>query len=401
LRAVEGHLSMEPLDYDVYLSYREESGGDLARLVATGLAGRGFRVFDGGRRTDVGAGREDILKTIEDIPDFVLLLTPGCLDACADQRDPMRADIVQALQTQRNLVPVAVHEYEHPATLPRDLARLRARPTVAYNRSRSNESVARIAHRLSSDATVDERHMMHGAKRMFVGAGLILLVVLATIAIRTLPGMIARYRASRPLAPMVLYWSAFGQRPVAGGWVEFPVRDRSPMLAGDQFRLAFSPSADGYAYAVVKDLRGNISMLFPPRALKGGSRVRAGQLYSAPADGSWWTPDEGVGVDRLYVFVSYDSIENLESLTDEREESSAERQALLDSTIDGLLDGSHGLTPLRVRTRAGRRVLGSLDVRPTTLTASVTLGGARVTHPLVSERGLLSAMIEMRVGPAR
>jgi Domain of unknown function (DUF4384) len=385
---------MDPVEYDVYVSYREPSGADLARQVSEGLARRGFRLFP-----LRGAASGGAVPPIVEIPDFVLLLTPTCLEACADENDPMRAEIAEALRTERNVVPVAVRGYEHPPTLPPDIAAVRQRPTVPFSATRATESVARIAHRLSSDATVDERHLMRDARRIFTAVGLLLLVLAAIAAVRTLPGMLTRYLGSRPLAPMTLYWSAFAERATPDRWVEVTVKDGSPMLAGDQFRLAFAVTGAGRAYVVGKDLRGQISVLFPRRGIKNASLVTAGQVYSAPGDGTWWAPDEGVGVDRIYVFASYDSIENLESLMDEREESPAERRALLDSTVEGLLDGKHGAEPLRIRTRSGRPVLRSLQAPPMLLTAPVTLaGGTRVTHTLTEERGLLSAMVEISVG---
>ena len=389
---------MDPVEYDVYISYREQSAADLARLASEGLARRGFRVFP-----LRGEAPDSVARAIEEIPDFVLLLTPNCLEACADENDPMRADIAEALRTERNIVPVAVRGYEHPATLPADLGGLRRRHLVPYSSTRAEESIARIAHRLSSDATVDERHMMRDARRIFTAVGLLLLALVAIAAVRTLPGMLTRYLGSRPLSPMTLYWSAFAQRATADTWVEVGVRDGSPMLAGDQFRVAFAVSGEGRAYVVCRDLRGQISVLYPVRrGLKNASQVSAGRVYSASGEGSWWAPDEGVGVDRLYVFASYDPIENLESLMDDREESPAERQALLDSTVEGLLDGKHGAEPLRIRTRAGRPVLRSLQAPPMRLTSSATLeSGGSVTHRLNEERGLLSAMVEIRVGPNR
>ncbi len=392
---------MDPVEHDVYVSHRGPAGAELARSIAAGLTARGFKVFVGGGTTaEAGAGAA-APKTLDEIPDFVLLLTPGCLDACMEEGDPLRAEIAQALRTERNIVPVAVRGYEHPPALPPDLAALRARSIVPFSVTRSAESVARIAHRLSSDASVDERHLMRDAKRVFTAVGLLLVVLLAIAAIRTVPGLIRNYLASRPLVPMTLYWSAFGQRAEANRWMEVAVKDGRPMQAGDQFRLAFSVNADGRAYVLAKDLRGQLSVLFPAnRGMKNASTVRAGQLYTVPADGTWWAPDEGVGVDTLYVFASYDPIENLEALVDEREESPAERQSMLDSTVEGLLDGKHGGEPLRIRTRSGRPVLRSLVERPRSITSRATLSdGTSVTHTLAEERGLLSAMAELRIGP--
>lgn len=423
---------MDPIEYDVYIGYREPSGRELAGVLSEGLARRGFRVFPGrAQATDVGQAGEatpqrgrdagalageapperrqtsgaeagDVLQAIDEIPDFVLVLTPHALDASAiDEHDTLRAEIAHAIETERNIVPVVARGYEHPVTLPPDLVRLRARHPVRFSDIRRGESIARVAHRLSSDASVDDRHMMRDAKRIGVAVGLLLVILLVIAAVRTLPGMLMTYLSSRPLAPMTLYWSAFGERPAGNGWTELAIKDGSPIVAGDQFRFVFSTNADGYAYVLSRDLRGQITVFFPGRLLKGGSRVRAGQIYTAPLGGGWWSEDEGVGADRLYVFASYDSIENLESLSDNREESPAERQALLDSTIEGLLDGKHGSTPSRVRTRTGRRVYRNLDFRPAQLTASAMLGnGVSVTHMLNAEQGLLSAMVEIRVGPS-
>lgn len=391
---------MEPVEYDVYISYRDSSGADLARIVSDGLQRRGFRVLPD--RRSAGSEADRFRDAIENAPDFVLLLTPNCLDACSDERDAMRAEIAHALQAERNIVPVVVRGYEHPRTLPADIVRLRTRQPVQYNQARGNESIARIAHRLSSDATVDDRHVMRSARRIGTGVALLLLALAAVAAVQALPGMVRRYLDSRPLAPMTLSWSAFGQRLANGRWTELAVRDGSPMAAGDEFRVVFSTSADGYAYVLTRDVRGEISILFPGRALKNASRVRAGELHVAPADGGWWEFDQGAGPDRIYVVASYDPVENLESLADEREDSADARQSLLDSTIAGLLDGRHGSAGSRVYTRRGRLIRRSLAALPPLLTASATLGsGATIAHTLTREQGLLSAMAEIRVGPAR
>jgi len=392
---------MKPIEYDVYVSYREPSGSDLAKLVSAGLTRRGFRVFFDGR-VPGSAPVERLLKIIEATPDFVLLLTPNSLDQCADEGDRMRIEIAHALKTDRNVVPVFVPGYVRPpaSALPPDLASFDRRQGVSYAPRAKDESIARIAHRLSSDATVDERHMMRQATWIGSIAGLVLLAVIAIAVARAVPRMLARRIDTRPLPPLVLYWSGFGQRLDNGRWVEFTVQDGGRMVSGDQFRLVFSPSGDGFAYVLSKDLRGEIAVLFPAHALAAENRVRTGELYQAPVDGGWVTLDGQAGVDTVYVVASYDPIENLESLVEEHyEESSPQaRQALLESTIAGLLDGRHGAAGTRIRTRHGRPIVESFEVRPSQLTASTMLAsGVRVTHGLTAQPGLLSAVSEIQV----
>jgi hypothetical protein len=390
---------MEPIEYDVYISYREPSGSDLAKTVSAGLARRGFHVFPG----PGGATDESLRTIIEDTPDFVLLLTPHSLDRCADEGDRMRLEIAHAIRTERNLVPVSAPGFVRPQdeALPADIASFDRRGGVPYSVRASEESIARIAHRLSSDAAVDERHVMREAKWVGSFVGLVLLALVAIAVASVASKMFGPRIDVRPLPPLSLYWSAFGQRFDAGRWTECAVQDGSRLVSGDQVRVMFSASADGYAYVLSKDLRGEVKVLFPSAALAAASRVRLGQVYQAPADGSWLRLEDQAGLDTLYVVASYDPIENLEAIVEERDEeaSATARPALLESTLAGLLDGRHGATSVRVRTRRGRPIAESnVEVAPRLLTATTTLAsGVQVTHSLTAQPGLLSAMSEIRV----
>jgi hypothetical protein len=393
---------MQPDEYDVVICYDEQPGSDMPHVVAAGLARRGFRVFDAGHSPVETDGRR--LEIIGETPDLVVILTRDSLDRLRSRAGRMHDDLSHALATDRNIVPVY-----GPGVTPAgegDIAPgfewLQKRQPVTFSARAGEQSVAHVAQRLSSHATVDDRKMFREAKWIgsFVGVVLVALVAIAAVGIAS--RMLVRRIDVRPLPPLVLRWSAFVQRNDNGRWREVVVRDGGPMSAGDQLRLAFSPSADGYAYVFGRDLRGEVHVLFPSRALKAESRVVAGRVYEAPADGSWLPADEASGIERIYVIASYDPIENLESLLDDREESAAERQALLDSTVEGLLDGKHGGEPLRIRTRAGRQIVRALDPGSSALTASAILeSGASVTHTLNQERGLLSAMVELRLAPGK
>lgn len=390
---------MEPIEYDVYISYREPSGSDLAKTVSAGLARRGFRVFPG----PGGATDESLRTIIEDTPDFVLLLTPHSLDRCADEGDRMRLEIAHAIRTERNLVPVFAPGFVRPQdeALPPDIASFNRRGAVPYSVRASEESIARIAHRLSSDAAVAERHVMREAKWVGSFVGLVLLALVAIAVASVVSKMFGPRIDVRPLPPLSLYWSAFGQRFDAGRWTECAVQDGSRLVSGDEVRVMFSASADGYAYVLSKDLRGEVKVLFPSAALAAASRVRLGQVYQAPADGSWLRLEDQAGLDTLYVVASYEPVENLEAIVEGRDEeaSATARPALLESTIAGLLDGRHGATSARVRTRRGRPIaVSDVEVAPRLLRATTTLAsGAQVTHSLTAQPGLLSAMSEIRV----
>ena len=396
---------MEPIEYDVFVCHVGTSGSGVAKTIAAGLARRGFRVFEG---ADAAGGAEaDRRRIIDQIPDFVVVLAPDSVDACADGRDPGCVDLAHAIETDRNIVPVHLPAFAPPSetTLPPALAALDKRQPIPYSARAGADSIARIAHRLSSDAAVGERDMLRQAKWVGSFVTLVLVALVAVAAIGIASKMFARRIDVRPLPPLVLHWSVFGQRLENGAWTEYAVKDGA-QARGSQVRVAFSPSADGYAYVIGRDARGDVEVLFPTRSLKAESRVKAGQVYQAPADGSWLAVDEASGLDTVYVIASYDPIENLESLLDERdEEATAARGAFVDSTISGLLDGKHGGATGRVRTRSGRPLADNVPRGAGASSASVTLSwGTRATHPLAPLEGLVSATVELRFrsgAPAR
>jgi hypothetical protein len=392
---------MEPVEHDVYICYREPAGQDLAKLVTAGLAKRGFHVV--GRDTGAGLSSvEERLTLIEEAPDFVLLLTPGALDPCGDEQDPMRREIAHALKTERILVPVTAPGVGRiiGRGLPADLFRLSRVEAIAYDPANAPEMIARLAHALSSDTTVDDRRLMRTARRAFIAAGLFLAAIIIVKLAIALPRMLARRTEPPPIPPLSLYWSSFAQRQNGDGWAEFQLRDGGSVAPGDQIRLVFSPSADGSAYVLARNGRGEISVLFPSQELRGAARVASGRLYEAPANASWLTIDPQAGQTTLFIVASYDPIENLEELVEEPAQGLSIKAAreLLTTTIAGLIDGHHGPSDFRVRARTGRAILRSLTPPAGPRTSFATLSsGTLVTHDLATEAGLLSAMVEIRV----
>jgi len=314
----------------------------------------------------------------------------------------MRLEIAHALRTGSNIVPILVPGYVRhpPGTLPADLAGLAGQRGVVYDPDRSRESIARLAHALSSDAAVEERRLMREAKRVFLIAGLAILAVVAVEIARALPRMLTPKIDERPLAPLALYWCGFGQRLDTGRWVEFALKDGSPVFRGDRLKVVFSPSADGFAYAVSRDLAGGVSVLFPGAVFEADTRVRAGELYEVPDETGWFALEEQTGLDTIYVLASYDPLENLEELVREPGGSmnAQARHSLLESTIWGLLDGRHAAAGRTTRARSGRPIVQDLEIRRGPSTCSATLAdGVVVSRDLATERGLLSAAVEIRV----
>ena len=394
-------MTAEPIEHDVFICFSEPAGRDLAAFVSAGLVKRRFRVIDGAGKAGAAppASRLDL---IEEAPDFVVLLTPGCLDVGATSGDRLRAEISHALKTERNVVPVFAPGFvRHPTTpFPPDVAPLMKLEGVPFSPGSPAESVARIAHMLASDTTVDERHTMREAKVITWTISSALVGIMVFAIVQALPRMLARSIEPPPIAPIQLHWCGFGQRFEDGRWVERPVQDGTEVAPGDQVRVAFTLNGDGYAYVLSRDLRGDVAVLFPALTINAQAGVRAGEMQTAPVDTGWLTIDGQTGLQALYIVASYDPIENLESMVEEREDSAtaSARVSMLETTIMGLVDGKH-VSPLRgVRTRRLALIDRTLAGPPTVRTATVTLAsGDRVTRELTAQQGLVSALAEIRV----
>lgn len=396
---------MRPIAYDVYLCCREPRGHGLAHTVAAGLTRLGFRVFVG-NRVPGAAPDEQRLRLIEDIPDFVLLSSPDAGDEGARDPDPLRIEIAHAFETGRNVLVMADPGHSDPLAdaRPPGVPPLPPWQRIAYNSGRGRESIALLGHRLLSSSDIEDRRLMRTAKQAFIAAGLVFLAVIAIKAVPALIDLWTRPTPKPPLPPFSIYSCTFGQRLEADRWAAFTPGDGSAVSSGDQVRLVFTPSADGFAYVVSKDVRGDVSVLYPAVTVRGASRVRAGTVYEVPAGGSWLPVDEQAGLDTIYLLAGYEPLENVEELVEESDADMdpAVRLELLGSTLAGLLDGRHAAVRPPVRTRNGQVILESLPSGAGPLECSATLAsGSSLTRRFAAQRGLVSAVVEIRVRAGR
>ena len=386
-------------EYDVVVCCREPVGVELAGSVAEYLDGRGFRVFFEGLDDEAALNRS--LRAVEETPDLVLVVTPGALDPCRDPRDLLGRLLAHALATERNIVPLlAAGEAElRTPVLPPSLEPLARLLPVTYLEGIGHKpAMSTLGHRLSSETGLDDRRVERRFKRWFIGAFAVLLV---GFALQTVPLLIkawTRPRPKPPLPPFALYWAGFGQRLEGGRSIPFDPASGARVSGGDQLRFVFSPSADGFAYVVARDARGGITVLFPPEGLAGASRVKAGEVYEAPAGGGWLAVDGQAGLDAIFIVAGYDPYQNLEELVErpEMELTPADRRDLLNSTLSALADGRHAPGD-RARTRTSQTIDRTLPPAPGPAASHVTLAdGDLAERPLKRETGLVSALAELR-----
>ncbi len=118
-----------------FISYRRETGSIMARIVQSELKKRGHMSFLD--VDDLGPKQfgERLLREIESVPNFVVVLSPGSMDRCEAQDDWLRREISHAITTHRNIVPLMVDEFEYPSkeSIPEDLEELLHHNGVTYS----------------------------------------------------------------------------------------------------------------------------------------------------------------------------------------------------------------------------------------------------------------------------
>lgn len=396
---------MTGTDHDLYLCCRGDGDAGMVADVAAGFARLGFRVIVPGRDAAAGEGAAR-LAAIARIPDFVLVSAPVPDGTAGRQPDSRAAELAHAFKTRRNILVLADPAHRDPLAEAESPGRptLAAWQLVTYDRNRTRESIALVAHRLVSSSDVDDRRFMRRVKRATAAVAILLAVA---IALRAVPAAVKwwnRPTAPPPLPRFALYWTAVGQRVQNGQWSAFPVTDGSDVAAGDRLRLAFGTGSDGYAYVVARDAQGGLTLLFPGATVRGASRVRAGSVQQAPPGDQWFTVDAASRPAAIYLLAGHDPLENLEELAEEADDRSrpVERMELLNSTIAGLLDGRHASAPRPIRSRGGREIVDGLAPAPPPAVwpAASAAGLAGPVRP-TTQTGLLSAVVEirMRSGP--
>ncbi|CAB3224697.1 unnamed protein product [Arctia plantaginis] len=120
----KGEENMEK-NLDVFVSYRRSNGSQLASLLKVHLQLRGFTVFIDVERLEAGKFDNNLLQSIRQAKHFLLVLTPNALDRCIrdnERKDWVHREIVAALQSQCNIVPI-IDNFEWPKAeeLPEDM----------------------------------------------------------------------------------------------------------------------------------------------------------------------------------------------------------------------------------------------------------------------------------------
>lgn len=143
--------------YDVFISYRREGGAAEARLIQSALQSRKVRAFLD--VTELGRGYFDdaLLHSIEQTPNFVVILSPHALDRAESDEDWLRKEIAHALKSERNVVPLIMPGFQFPPKLPRDLKNLPRHQGMDYSHLYFDAMMQKLMVTLDLSASDEER----------------------------------------------------------------------------------------------------------------------------------------------------------------------------------------------------------------------------------------------------
>ncbi|MDQ3686368.1 MAG: protein kinase, partial [Acidobacteriota bacterium] len=133
-------------EYDVFISYRRQGSAEAARALRAELRGRNLRVFLDVDELRAGHFDQALLRRIERMPNFIVLLSAQCLDRCNDERDWLRREIAHAVRTNRKIIPVMMPGFNFPEAheLPEDIRALPTHQSITYSHEFFDAMVAKI-----------------------------------------------------------------------------------------------------------------------------------------------------------------------------------------------------------------------------------------------------------------
>ncbi|EQB78384.1 sterile alpha and TIR motif-containing protein 1 [Camelus ferus] len=156
---------------DVFISYRRNSGSQLASLLKVHLQLHGFSVFIDVEKLEAGKFEDKLIQSVTDARNFVLVLSAGALDKCMqdhDCKDWVHKEIVTALSCGKNIVPVIDgFEWPEPQALPEDMQAVLSFNGIKWSHEYQEATIEKIIRflqgRSSRDSSAGSDTSLEGA----------------------------------------------------------------------------------------------------------------------------------------------------------------------------------------------------------------------------------------------
>lgn len=159
---------------DVFISYRRNSGSQLASLLKVHLQLHGFSVFIDVEKLEAGKFEDKLIQSVMAARNFVLVLSAGALDKCMqdhDCKDWVHKEIVTALSCGKNIVPIIDgFEWPEPQALPEDMQAVLTFNGIKWSHEYQEATIEKIIRflqgRPSQDSSAGSDTSLEGATPM-------------------------------------------------------------------------------------------------------------------------------------------------------------------------------------------------------------------------------------------
>ena len=198
--------------YEVFISYRRNGAEDFARAVYQDLRHKGIRVFLDRQDLLSGDYEEQVLRTIDNCRDVIVILPAHALDRCKEENDLFRREIARALKAKKNIIIIARQGFDFPADeeLPEDMHGLSKYEAIIENPNAYDSVLDRLLQMLK------DSERKHGKERLRrIRLPLIIGTVLAAVCITC--GTLLWIQARRlPEAPSDRYIYPYSSGAIEG-----------------------------------------------------------------------------------------------------------------------------------------------------------------------------------------
>jgi formylglycine-generating enzyme len=134
--------------HKVFISYRRDSGIYIARTIRQSIENENsaIRMFMDLDEIAGGDFNAEILQSIEESSNFILIITEGSLDRCKNEGDWVRREVAHAIKLGKRIVPVVEEGVDLPTEkdLPEDIRAVVRQNGVVYSPSFHNEAIKKI-----------------------------------------------------------------------------------------------------------------------------------------------------------------------------------------------------------------------------------------------------------------
>ena len=134
----------------IFISYRREAGSGYAKLIKKHLENAGYGVFLDVDDMKSGHYEEELVRRIDEATDFVLICTKDVLERCREEGDCVRAEVLHALKTGKNIIPVTFQGFFMPSGLPEEFGELSRFQQIFYVHEHADACLTRITSVLKS-----------------------------------------------------------------------------------------------------------------------------------------------------------------------------------------------------------------------------------------------------------